>query len=252
MRVTLPVGTLRDAIIPLATVVNEALFISRPNELVVSGLTPDRVANITVTIAVDDGLSASSEHEESIGVNLVTLPSFLKLPPGRDTVTLSGPPETDRVTVTTHDTQYRCYPFSEASVRYRDESDHTPKTRVKAVFPPASTPLDRSFTATDLCSDTLTIETRHDDPVVRFSAVGDTDRMQHPVSLSHLDAYEAGSCCVSYDLDRVLTLYDAVKSRAARFSIAVDVKSRLVFTTSHSERPITTKLRLSASSTANV
>jgi proliferating cell nuclear antigen len=244
MRVTLPVGTLRDAVVPLAKVVNEAMFIYRPNEFVVSATTPDRVASMEVTIALAGETATSSIKETSIGASLTTLPSFLNILPRSDKVTLTGPPETDRVTVATNDSRYQSYPFLKESVRFRDVSEDTPENCVKAVFPSASAPLDRSLTAADLCSDSVTIETRCDDPVVRFSAVGDNDRMQHPVPLSHLDAFDAESCCVSYSLNRVLTMYDAVKSRAAQFSIAVDLASELVFTTSHSTRPITTELRL--------
>lgn len=245
MKVTLPVATLREAIEPVAALTNEALLIRRENELVVTGLTPDRTANITVMIGIDDD-NWNPSHETEVGVKLVPLTPISKVLSTSTEVTVTGSSETDWITVTTDTMQYWTGPLDKSSVRHRDAAESTPTQRVEAVFPSGSTPLDRSLRAADLCGDTLTIETGPEDPAVRFSAAGDLDSMECSVEQSHLDAYTAGVCCVSYDLQFLLGFYRTVKSSADHFSLAIDATSTLVFTTPHDERPITTELRLSS------
>ncbi|AUX09832.1 hypothetical protein AArcSl_2208 [Halalkaliarchaeum desulfuricum] len=242
MKVTLQAAPLRDALQPISEIINEALFIRRETELVITGLTPDRTASVTATVAIDD--EPESAQEGAVGTQIQTLSSFLEILEASDPTTVTGPPVTERVTVETTDSQYRCYPYAEASVRTRDDSDDTPEHRVEAIFPMDSTPLARSLRAANLCGNALTIETRHDDPVVCFSAVGDVDSMEHWVSEPQLNAYDAGVCSVSYDINRLLTMYEAVKSRAAWFSLAIDAANTLVFETTHRAYPITTELRL--------
>lgn len=245
MRVELPVDTLRDVLVPVNALVNEAVVSTTQDALVVHASTEARTANVTVTLPAET-LKRLTPSEQAVGINVTRTVDLLPYLAVSGRVRLTTPPHSTHVTLSTPDATYQA-PAIDPTTIYT-QPDHTTVETLAASFtiPSASTGLDQALTAAGLCTDTITIHPPVSGSTVRFTATGDIESMTVTLAPTASHSGSVDITTPTYRNDRIRRMYDGVSPRTDALQFAIDhPPNRLHITAHHTDTDATTHYTLS-------
>lgn len=227
------VETFRDFIAPTAALVEESVLTSSEDTLRLQTLNPANNASVTTTLPVNVLETYDTTTEtEVVGVDVDDLDTILALFPPKTRVRVTTPPHSESVTISIADFEYKTHPINPQTIRQEPKDFFT---GIYSTFTCSSdsVALKRSFTAADLCGQTIRIQTGKQTPVVEFSASGDTDDMYHPVYREDLLATHCSDLRATYRVSKLITMRDALAPRTDQLTFQFDAASALTLTGVH-------------------
>ncbi|WP_241434353.1 hypothetical protein [Natronorubrum tibetense] len=241
---------LRDALAPVVALVNEVIVYADGDALVLHALGTDKTASVTVTIP-SEACTAYTPSEQSFGINVDRLTEFLHCFSSTAPVTITSPPHSDRFTISIVDSTYCADCIDPNTIYQRTQNDSTQPVAAVFTVPSESTPLKQSLVAANLCSETITIETQRSDPVVQFTATGDTDSMTSQLTRDDILTLTGTSIRATYPVDKFLSMHKALNRRTDQFRFTINATQTLSLTALYADNATTTWYTLSPHATTS-
>ena len=206
-------------------IVNEAVVRAQPAGVVLHALTGEKTATVTVTIP-EPTFEAYHAEGGDFGINARTVHPFVAWLES-DSITMTSPPNTDRVRLATLQATYSVSRISPASIRQRTVVRAQREPIAAFSLSSDSTRLANTVRAAGLCGVNITIHTRAGRPVLAFSAEGDADSMHSAFRRDDLLAFYGRRARATYSLDKLAGMYAVLASLTERVQVAIDRRSRL-------------------------
>lgn len=242
MHVRVPATVFRDALKPVAAVVNEAVIHTNRNGIVAHGMTADKTGTVTVTLPAET-FTAYSSTGQTLGLTLQRPVTFLDYLSTSDTLTITGPGD-DRITFESDMGTYRAGVIDPSTIFQNPLNEQTKCWTASVTLPSTARTLKHSLTAADLCSETITVHVEPTDSIVRFTATGDTDNMASSLTRSEVLATDGTTTQATYPVSKLRSMYDALYRQTDTLQFSIDDSSILRLTGNHTDTGITTHYTL--------
>lgn len=247
MQGRLPAETLRDALAPVDALVNEAVLYPTGDELVFHALHSSKDASVTVTLP-STAFDTYTSKDTTLAINVQRPTGVLSYFSPTGTLTITTPPHNDRfqLEMGKSDSTYTTPPIDPSTVSQRAQptTDHRPAAAF-SISNDSALPR-QSLTAADLCTQSITIQTRQSPPELTLAAAGDDDAMYAEFARDDLSAYYGATTSETYDLNKLTSMYDALRGRTEHLHAAIDTDGNLLLTATHTETDTTTRYILAA------
>lgn len=250
MHARLPAESLRDALAPVKALVNEAVLHPTRDELTLHALDPSKTASVTVTLP-SSAFDTYTSNDTTLGINVQRPTELLWYFSPSGPLTITTPPSTDRFQLETEETgsSYSTPSLDPSTVLQRDQPTTNRELATVFSIPSNSTLFERSLTAADLCTETISIRTRQSTPELILTAAGDNDEMCAEFTRNDLPAYYGSTTSESYPLDKLTSMYEVLHGRTERLHVAINTDGTLFLNATHTATGTTTRYVLSADAT---
>ena len=226
---------------PASELVDEVVVDPQPDRLCICGYDKPR-SEVIWTTADPVAFATYEAQSKQFGVDLTPLRPLIEMLDGQQ-LTMTTPPHSDRVNITSAVLSYRGDLIDPETIWHRAYSKAGTTGETILTIPHDLQRLKLALLMADRCAQSVTIQvhTTHANPVVELTARGANDKVYAPFSDDHLASSAVSDQTYAYLLNNLPQIYKTLAEYVGQHALQISKSGVLTIIGEHRQTPLKTR-----------